>query len=246
MEQVKEIDLRELLLACLHKIWLIILCAVIVGAAAFAYTKYCITPLYRAEVSFYVNNSSVQVESSNKISSADLATAQRLVLTYVNIIKSDTVLEKVIAEAGLPLTAGQLRGIMSAGSIDETELFKVQISHADPEQAAQIANAIAAVAPAEISNILVGSATKVLDHAKVPTAPYTPNRSRNTAIGILAGAVLAAAAIVIQTLLDVRIKSEEDLARLCSAPVLGSIPDFATPAAEPYSYRRQDADTARR
>lgn len=246
MNQVTEFDLREILLACLHRLWLILLCAVLVGAAALVYTDFFVEPLYRAEVSFYVNNSSLATNPNHSISSSDLATSQRLVLTYVNIIKSDLVLEKVVEASGLDITASQLRGCMTAESMDDTELFKVQVTYGDPVLAAQLANAIATVAPGEIANIMVGSATKVIDYAKIPAGPYSPSPLKNTVVGALVGAVIAIVIIVIQTLMDVRIKCEEDLIPLSSAPVLGSIPDFAAPAAEPYSFRKQDADTARR
>lgn len=225
MDRIVEVDLREILRVCLRKIWLILLSALVVGVAVYLYTAFFITPQYITGASFYVNNS-LQSGDSQKISSSDLATSQRLVLTYVNIIKSDTVLEKVIDEADLDMTPGQLRGMMTAESIDDTEMFRVQISHKDPQLATRIANAIAAVAPNEISNILVGSATKVVDRAKVPTSPYTPNRSQNTFLGALVGAVLAIAFIVVRTLMDVRIKGEEDLAAISTIPVLGSIPEF--------------------
>lgn len=246
MNQVTEFDLREILHACLHKLWLILLCAVILGAAALAYTNYFVEPLYRAEVSFYVNNSSFATNPNHSISSSDLATSQRLVLTYVNIIKSDLVLEKVVDASGLKITASQLRGCMTAESMDETELFKVQVTHTDPKIAAQLANAIAEVAPGEIANIMVGSATKVIDYAKVPAGPYSPEPAKNTVLGALIGIVLAVVIIVIQTLMDVRIKCEEDIMALCSAPILGSIPEFSLPPAEPYSFRKQETDTARR
>lgn len=246
MNQVAEIDLRELLQACFHRLWLIILCAVLIGAAAFVYTDYFVDPLYRADVSFYVNNSSVNAGPNHSISSSDLATSQRLVLTYVNIIKSDLVLEKVVSASGLDITAAQLRGCMTAESMDETELFEVQVTHTDPMIAAQLANAIAEVAPGEIANIMVGSATKVIDYAKIPTAPYSPSTTKNTFIGMLIGAALAVVIVVVQTLMDVRIKCEEDIIALSAAPILGTIPDFAAPAAEPYSFRKQDADTGRR
>lgn len=246
MNQVTELDLREILMACLHKLWLIILCTVLLAAAAFIYTDCFVDPLYRAEVSFYVNNSSFASNPNHSISSSDLATSQRLVLTYVNIIKSDLVLEKVVDASGLNISAAQLRSCMTAESMDGTELFKVRVAYNDPALAAQLANAIAEVAPGEIANIMVGSATKVIDYAKVPTGPYSPNPVRNTVIGALIGAVLAIVIIVIQTLMDVRIKCEEDILMLSSAPVLGSIPNFAAPAAEPYSFRKQAADTARR
>lgn len=225
MDRIVEVDLREILRVCFRKIWLILLSALVVGVAVYLYTAFFITPQYITGASFYVNNS-LQSGDSQKISSSDLATSQRLVLTYVNIIKSDTVLEKVIHEADLDMTPGQLRGMMTAESIDDTEMFRVQISHKDPQLATRIANAIAAVAPNEISNILVGSATKVVDRAKVPTVPYTPNRAQNALLGALVGAVLAIIFIVVRTLMDVRIKSEEDLAAVASIPVLGSIPEF--------------------
>lgn len=226
MDRFVEVDLKELLRVCLRKLWLILLSAFVVGVAVYLYTMFFVTPKYITGASFYVNNSQ-QSGESQKISSSDLATSQRLVLTYVNIIKSDTVLEKVIAEAGLEMTPGQIRGIMTAESIDGTEMFRVQIIHAKPWLAAKIANAIADVAPAEISNILVGSTTKVVDRAKVPTYPSTPNRARNAIIGALAGAMLAVAYVVVRTLMDVRIKCEEDLAAISEAPVLGVIPEFA-------------------
>ena len=246
MNQVAQIDLRDILFACLHRWWLIVVCIVLVASIAFIYTDCFVDPLYRAEVSFYVNNSSMAANPNYSISSSDLATSQRLVLTYVNIIKSDLVLEKVAAASGLNVTAGQLRGCMTAESMDETELFKVQVTHKDPKVAQRLANAIAEVAPAEIANIMVGSATKVIDYAKLPAAPYSPNVQNNTTIGALIGAVIAIAYIVIRTLLDVRIKCEEDIIMISNAPILGAIPDFAAPGAEPYSFRKNDADTARR
>lgn len=246
MNQVTEIDLREILLACLHRLWLIILCAVIVAAAALAYTDLFMKPLYRADVSFYVNNSSFSANPNHSISSSDLATSQRLVQTYVNIIKSDLVLEKVAAASGLNITAEQIRGCMTAESLDETEMFEVQVTYNDPVLAAQLANAIAEVAPSEIANIMVGSATKVIDYAKVPTSPHSPNPTKNTVLGALIGAVLAVVVIVIQTMMDVRIKCEEDILVLSAAPILGTIPDFAAPTAEPYSFRKQESGTGRR
>ncbi len=246
MNQVKEIDLRELLLACVYKAWLIVLCIVIGAAAAFIYTDRFVTPMYRAEVSFYVHNSSSTTNTNHSISSSDLATSQRLVLTYVNIIKSDLVLEKVVAESGLDITVPQLRACMTAASIDETELFKVYISHKDPDMAARMANAVADVAPREISTIMKGSTTQVLDRAKVPSSPYAPNASRNTMVGAMVGALLAVVIIVVRTLLDVRIKCEEDIVRVSDIPILGSIPDFTAPAAEPYSFRKTDAEAGRR
>ena len=66
-----------------------------------------------------------------------------------------------------------------------------------------------------------------MDYARLPKEPVSPNNVRNAVIGALAGFVVAVLLVVMQVLLDVRVKGEEDLKRICQAPVLGTIPDFA-------------------
>lgn len=222
-----EIDLQKLLIAYLQKWWLILLCTVAVAAAAFVVTKNFITPLYQSNVMIYVNNirADQQIES---VTNANLATSQRLVGTYINIIKSDTVLGKVADASGMDITAAGIRAIMSAEQVEETELFKVIITHEDPAVAAQLANAVAKVAPAEIEEFVEGSSTKIVDYAKVAQAPSSPNVARNMLLGALIGCVLAIGWVTVLFLLDVRIKDEEDLVVLANYPVLGQIPEFVT------------------
>lgn len=229
MKETIELDLGALLKYLGKRIWIIVFCTVLLGASVFAYTVNFVTPMYDASVTIYVNNNSNK--NSDTISSSDLAVALKLVNTYVNIIESDTVLEKVIAEAGMNLTANKVRGMLSAAPVDETEMFKVTIRSKDPQMSADLANAIAEVAPDEIAEIIEGSAAKIIDYAKVPTTQSSPNPVRNTVLGAVLGAVLAVAVLTMVMLLDQRIKDESDLQRVCSAPILGYIPDLAEEAA---------------
>lgn len=228
MNKTSELDLRVLLFALMRKLWLLVLCAVIVGAAAFGYTRYFVTPLYQASATIYVNNNRLNIEGSTAtLTSSDLSVAQRLVSTYVINLKSDRVLNKVVQELDVELTAAQIRSMISAESIDNTEVFKVQITNADPVLAAEIANAIAKVAPDEIAEIVVGSSTKIIDYATVPTSPSSPNVMRNTVLGAAIGVLLAAVIVILQVLMDVRVRDEQDIVRISNAPILGRIPDFA-------------------
>ena len=226
---VVEIDLLKLLQALLQKWWLIVLCALVLGAASLLYTVKFVTPLYRASITVYVNN----VRSGERIdyiSGSNLQASQQLVNTYSNIIQSDTVLNKVIEEAGVPYTPEQMRKILSTSQMGETELFNVYIVHPDPEEAARLANTIANVAPAEIEGFVEGSSAKIIDFAKVPDQRYSPSYSRAGLLGAVLGGLAASAYVVLRSLLDVRIRDEEDLQSLFPYPVLGQIPRFDAPA----------------
>ena len=220
-----EIDLRKLFLAYLHKWWVILLCAVVVGVGALFYTMKLVTPLYQANITVYVNN----VRSGERIdyiSGSNLQASQQLVNTYSNIIKSDTVLSKVAEEAGVDYTPDEMRKILTTKQVGETEMFNVYIVHPDPAEAAHIANAVATVAPAEIEGFVEGSSAKIIDYAKVPDKRFSPSYSRSAVLGAAVGGILALAYVTIRCLLDVRIKEEEDLTALFALPVLGQIPSF--------------------
>lgn len=242
MDGTKEIDLRRLGSALLKRAWVIVLCAVIVAAAVFVYSKNFITPQYRTNISIYVNNSNKG--QNGGISSSDLATSQRLVATYIDVLKSDLVLDQVAQQLKLNIPASALRGMLKAESPEGTEVLTVYVSNADKLLAAQIANAIADVAPGAIAEIVVGSSAKIIDRAKVPNAPYSPNNTNNALIGAMIGVIIAVAGICLRELLDVRIKDEEDLARICAAPVLGNIPDFNTQNKSGHNYVKTGNDAA--
>lgn len=225
-ELESELNLQEMLFIYLKHWWVIVVCAVAFLAMAMAYTNLFITPLYRASVTVYVNNSASS-STIEYVASSDLAVSQRLVKTYVNIIKSDTVLQKVSEEKNLPYSAGQLRSMITATQVETTEIFDVHVTHSDPKMAAEIANAIADVAPGEIAGFVEGSSTKIIDYAKVPGSPYSPNYFKNAALGLVIGLLVAVAYLTIRYLLDVRILDAEDLEHMFDYPVLGQVPDIA-------------------
>lgn len=224
MKETVEIDLRALAQEIVKRIWIVILCAVVVAGAVLTYTACFVAPTYQASIKVYVNNKTVN--TTGGVASSDLSVALKLVNTYVNILESDNVLEKVAAQSGYELDIKQLRDMIDAQTVKETEMFTVSITCEDPEMAAQVANAVAAVAPDAISDIIEGSSAKIIDYAKVPTSRHAPSYSKNAVLGFLLGAFLAVAVIAICSIFDKRVKGEEDLLRLCDVPVLGMIPDI--------------------
>ena len=226
-DDVLEIDLQKLLMAYLRKWWLILLCGLLVAGGALLCTLKFITPLYRASVSVYVNNSNSN-QQVDYLTSSNLDASQKLVTTYINISKSDRVMDLVVEELNGDYTTEELREMFSAEQVDKTEIFRIYFTGPDAGETARIANAMAKVAPAEISSLVNGSSAQVIDYAKVPEKRYSPSYSKNTVLGGLLGCILAMAYLTVQFLLDVRIRTDEDLTALFDLPVLGQIPDVDT------------------
>ncbi len=225
MNETVEFDLKEILSVLKSKLWVIAICAVLIAALVFMYTAFFVTPMYTAQISVYVNNRTINSNSSG-IASGDLAVAIQLVNTYIHILQDEAVLGQVIEKANLNYTVEQLKGMVKAEVVEETEVFRVEVSSPDPALSARIANTIAEIAPGVISDIIEGSNAKVFSPAKVPQKASSPNYALNTIIGAIAGAALAAIAVILHNLLDVRVKGESDLQKICPIPVLGMIPEL--------------------
>lgn len=217
-----EIEIKDLLYLLWQKIYWIITCAVIGGAIAFLISYFMITPMYTASASLYVYNSDGS-KNTNTISQSDLVASQKLVDTYIVIIRSDSVLEKVARISGYNYSAGQIRSMLSASSINDTEAFSIKIENANPTVARDIANAIVDVIPDEIRRIVKSSEVMTIDRAKLPSEPASPNIPVNTVVGVLLGLVICVAIVVTRSLFDTTVHSEEDLNEF-NIPVLGIIP----------------------
>ena len=222
-----EIDLVKLFQALLKKAWLVILCALILGGAMFAYTKFEITPLYQARAMMYVNNSNISLgDTKVSLSSSDISASQSLVDTYIVIMSSRPVLEQVIAQTGVNYTPDELGKMISASAVNSTEIFEIVVTDADPKEGAEIANALATILPDQIASIIDGCSARVVETAIPATQKSSPNTSKNAVMGALLGAVLACAYVVIRFLSDDVIDSEEDIAEVSGLPVLAAIPEL--------------------
>ena len=224
-----EIDLLKLAELLLHKAKILIAATILIAAAAFGITYFLITPLYTSSALMYVNNSGFTVGSTSfSITSGELSAAQSLVDTYGVILKSRTTLEDVIRRDNLNYTYEELYGMVTTSSVNGTEIFRINVTSADPAEAERIANTIADMLPEKIASIVEGSDVRIVDYAVIPSSRTSPSFTKNTMIGALVGFVFAAAVIILRYLLDETIHTEDYLTQTYpNIPLLTVVPDMA-------------------
>lgn len=219
-----ELDLREILEFLRRKI-LIILVGMVLGLIVlFIISKYFITPIYTAEVTMYVYNN--EDRNDTLVTVNDLTISQKLVDTYIVILKSDSVLNEVARKVDMGYSADEIRKMLSASAVSSTEVFEITISNSDPHRAQTIANTIANVAPDEIIRVVKAGDVQVIDYATLPEDPSSPNIKLNSVLGALLGIILSILMLVIIDMLDISIKDEGDLVEHFEYPIIGIIPSL--------------------
>jgi len=215
-----EIDLIEILYA-LKKRALIILAALLAGALiAGVYTKLMITPLYSATSTVLVISKETTLTSI-----ADLQFGSQLTKDYSMLITSRSVLEEVLDNLGLDMGYGALKGNVSINNPDETRILQITVTNPDPQLAKELADELAAVSSEYIGDKMEVVPPKIIEEAEVPAAQTSPSMSRNVMLGALAGLVLSAGVVILMTVMNDSIRSEDDIERYLNIPTLASIPD---------------------
>ncbi len=239
-ERELEISMKELLSMLLRRWWIILLTAAVFTVGMFGYSYLNTKQTYRATTLMYVNNADISIGAGKlNITASDITAAQSLVDTYCVILNTRGTLERVIEKSEVEYTYEQLRSMISATSVNGTEIFSISVTSTNAEEAKAIANTIAIVLPERIAEIVEGSTVEVVDYAVVG-APVSRGLAKRALIGCLLGLALSCAlCFVYDCLLNDVMKSEEYLESTYGdkIPVLSVVPD-ATRSSTSYRSRK--------
>lgn len=214
-----EIDLKDLLLELLAYWKLIALAAVLAAVIGFAVSEFMMVPVYESTSELYVLTKSTAFTSLS-----DIQTSTSLTNDYIVVIKGRPVLEQVIDNLGLEEDYKTLRDKVSVNNPSNSRLLDITVSDVDPVRAKRIADEIADVGSAFISQKLVQDPPEVVQYGYSDGAPVSPNIQRNTILGGLAGAMLAIVIVVIAYLFNDSIMGPEDIEKKLGMNVLGTLP----------------------
>lgn len=222
-QEYETIDLLELLGVVRRHIVALLLTTVLAAAAGFAVSKFLMTPQYQASALMIVNT---RQDTTANVTSDQLNSASKLVSTYSIIVKSDTVLNQVIANLGLNMSYETLAGKVGVAAVDDTQVMEITVTDANPDGARQVCEQITQVAPDAILTAVEAGSVKVISAASVDPDPVSPNVMRNTAIAGVLGLVVCLGVLFLQVLLDNKINTEEDVTKQLGLNVIGVIPDY--------------------
>lgn len=227
----------------IRKNWWLIVALVVASVGTAVVVSALRTPEYEAKSIVFVSS---QAGSSIAELQQGTTFTQSRVTTYTRLVTTPSVLEPVIDELGLDVSSSQLAQDVSANNPLNTMLIEIQVRDENPEVAATIANALGRSLRDVVQGIeapLDGSTSPVrltqVENAAVPTDPFAPNMLLNIALSLAIGLVLAAAAVVARESLDTRIRRSNDILRVTSSPLIGSIPFDPTAKKSPI-IRRDD------
>lgn len=214
-----EIDLVELFYRLLENLKFILPAALIGAVLAAVYTFNFVTPKYTATSKLYVVNTSNSV-----VDLSALQIGTQLASDYKEVFSNWHVHERVIEELDLPYSYSQLNKMVSVTNTESQRILHIKVISTSPDEAKLLADTYARVAQEFIAETMDMNRPNIFEEALKPSAPSSPNKTRNIILGFLLGGLIAAAVVVIQYIIDDRIRNEEDITKYAGIAVLGVMP----------------------
>ncbi len=215
-----EVDLVELFFVLLGKLHYIVVCA-LAGALIFnLYSFLFIHPTYQSTSSIYI----VSASSGTVVDLTDLNIGNSLKNDYQELILSYPVLDRVSEELDLGYDTKKMRSMITITNPTDTRLLKLTVTAETPEEAMEIANALAEVSVEYLPATMNTDAPNIAQRARLEPAKTGPSYTKNTAIGFLIGLVIACAIIILRHLMDDTIRSSEDMENYFGTAPLATIP----------------------
>jgi capsular polysaccharide biosynthesis protein len=221
-----ELTLEQVISILLKNIIFIIISSIIFLAGAYVISNYFIDPTYISSVKMYVVPGD-SGDSHVRPNINDLTYAQKVVNTYIEILKTNSFLNKIAVETKLGYTAEDLKNMVSFKVLNNTEIFQIDVTSESPTYAKFIADSISLNAPLQITGIKEDDSVKLVQPAELPTVPASPNIILNTVIGCMLGLSISVLISILKEILDVRVKGNDDLNNKYDIPILGSVPSFS-------------------
>ena len=177
-----------------------------------------------ASSTMYVLSKSAAENPENQgVTSQDLSAGQMLTNDVSTILKSNQVKSVVANKLGLPSLRDYSLNITSSTT---TRVITLTVTGTDPEMAAKVANELVQETSKVASDVMKIESVNVIDEATVPQSPSGPRRTLYTIVGFLAGLFAAVCIVVIEDMLDTRVRSGSDVEDIVGVPVIGHFPQI--------------------
>ncbi len=219
---MEEINIRDFLSYLKHYLFALVTVVVFAVGVVAIYDTAFKKPVYQAQTTVVIAKSSDGM-SDNAASLNEVNASQKLATTYSEIAKSELVLNQVISNLNLQSSAGELSKNLSVKPVDNTAILSITVKDLSAKQSAIIANEIAKVFAAEVTEIYKVENVTQLSVAVAPNNPSNNTLTRDLVLAVVIAAALVVTFAFLRFYFDDTVKDNDDIEKTFGLTVTGHI-----------------------
>ena len=198
---------------------LIIACTFIFTIIAGIFATVKMKPVYTATVKIFAGKNE---EIQSNYSSNELNSYNTLINSYIEIIKTDDFMKKVIEKGNLDMTSGQLMGGLGFATAQNAPILTISYTSGNAAISEKVVSTLASEFEVGVKEIILNTYTKTIESVKV--VEKLPAKGKVIFTGFMAGLIIGIALVLVIDYLDDSVTKREQLEKLLPIPVLGELP----------------------
>jgi capsular polysaccharide biosynthesis protein len=207
----------------LIKRWKIILLITLsIASIATVINFFIIAPKYKASEKVFIGKEDTKDQSYN---TNDIQMYQKLIKTYAELIKTNDLVERAIKTDNLNTTSENVLNNLLVTPRADTQIIEIEYVSTEKSLAKDVVNSITNEFIKSSIELIPNGKVKIIESAKIPESPYSPNKTRNIAVASLAGFIISIGLSFLLEFMDNTFKTKEQLEKALGIPVIGVIPD---------------------
>ena len=175
----KTVSTKVILTALWRAKWLVLLCMVLCIVVAVAAVALLMPPKYTASVVFFIQGSE----------------EKRVVESSMYILQTRQTLDAVLDRAENICSREELAEALEVRALGDTPMMEVTVRHADAQVAKNLADAVTAVLPLRLAEVIPGAQAEVADAPELPHKAEGPRFALAGLLGLLVGLAVSVAVV---------------------------------------------------
>ena len=190
-------------------------------------TFFVIKPKYETKVRVFIGKEGATPDTGVDYSSGDLSFYQDLVGTYIEILKNNDSIKMALKDIKQEDTQGNINRVLAGLSVSQsgtTQIMDIKYTTTDMSEIIPVIESVTDQFIVKSKQLIKNGNVEILENAKIPSGPISPNKPLNVIIGFMLGLMVAIGLAFLLEYLDNTVKTTEELENLLGMPVLADIP----------------------
>lgn len=183
-----------------------------------------IKPKYEIKSKIFIGKEDEQ--NNGNYDNNDVEMYRRLIGTYSEIMKSEDLIINAIESKNLNLNSEEVYKKLKVTPRDETQIIEISYRDIDKERGLTLINSIINDFTEKSKELIPNGNVQVIEKAKLPTKPVSPNKFLNIFIAFILGIVFSIGLVLVLDFFDNTIKTREDIENDIGLILIGDIPEI--------------------
>lgn len=223
----ENINIGEILQLLKKKYKIILISVLACVSIAGIFSFFVIKPKYESKVKVFIGKE--EKSSAANYDNTEIQMYQKLLTTYAELIKTEDLVQFAVDEAAVELGGLEAKDILTNLVVtprSDTQILEITYKDTDQSRTVLVVQAITQGFMEKSKELIGNGNVKVIQEAKYPHTPVSPNKKMNILISLVLGAMIGVGIILLLEFLDNTFKNKKVLQDDLGMPVLGAIPEY--------------------